>query len=353
MSETENTQETSVENTEQETEETQETQYDLEGFNKHFGSDFKDEGSLREFLNSPSKYEEQLSQKDTELQSALERAQKYDYFIEHADPKKLYGDEDTMRFVSLKQKFPDKDLSLISQVVSPNFEKMSNVDKLVLADKFEVIDPSLSDEDRRRGILRSLRIDADDISELTKEDQYVISREVAKHNELFKSIRDHKPEEGAYNLADEIEKNKQTKSQQLEDRKKKWEPIAKSLLKNFESTKIYDKDEKGNDVEVFSYSVDDTFREKFAEKFLEDLVNSGLEPTKENAQQAMAYIDQQFRTSYFDKIVREAQKAARTKVEDETHKEVHNDREQNTTQREAGGEIPKSIREKFGVQRNK
>ncbi len=347
---------TEDQNTEQVAQETQEeqvqeSQYDLEGFNKHFGSNIEDEGSLKDLLQGPSKYEEQLKQKDAELQSALERAKKYDDFIDNADPEKVYGDEEARRFISLRQKFPDKDMSLISQVTSPSFDKLSTLDKIVLAEKFQVEQDGLTDEERRRGILRSLRIDADDVSELTKEDEYVIAKEAAKHNDLFKSIREHKPEEGAYNLTAEIEKKKQAEKERSEGLKNKWEPISKSLLKGFESTKVYDKDDKGNPVEVFSYVVDDGFKEEFADKFLEDLVNSGMEPTEKNAQFAMSYIDDQFRLKNFDKIVREAQKAAKTVIEDEDHNKIHNDREQNTSERQTEKGVPKSIRERFGKSR--
>lgn len=314
------------------------TGYDLESFNSYFQSEFKDESSLKELLASPSKlseYETQLQTKDTELKAAMEKAQKYDDLIDDLDPKALYPDEEMYTFFKLKEKFPDKDPSMIAQIKSSSFDAMTDIDKLILADKLKV-KSNVPDSVRQREILRRLDIDAENLTDLDDSDRYKLSAAVADHEQLFSEIRGFKPEPMKIDFTAEKEQRKKEAEARMADLKTKWDPLARSLMKNFTNTKAFGKNEKGDPVEIFNYSVEDKFREEFMGPYMKAIMDSGMEPTKENLQIAGNYLDERFKILNFDRIVSEAIKHGKTMTEDKAHDEIHSDKPQNT------GEAPAS-----------
>lgn len=308
------------------------SKYDLEGFNKHFGASFEDESSLKTLLESSSKFsdfESQLASRDEELKAAKERAAKFDEIVDYFDPTNLYGDEQTWKMVSLRKQFPDDDPAIVQSVIGEGFNNLSDIDKLVLADKLQV-PGKISDEVRVRGVLKKLGIEADDLSELTDIDRYTISSAVADKRELFDKYRKFTPEEVKFDLVKEKEARDQARQAKQNELKDKWKPMAESLLKNYREAKAFTKNDKGDPVEVFKYAADEKFQSEFIEPLMAAIVNANMEPTQENLQHAANYLDQQFKIMNFDRIVTEAVKFGRTQAAESTHKDIHNDQEQNT-----------------------
>lgn len=311
--------------------------YDLDSFNKYFSTEFKDESSLKEILSSPSKtsqYEEQLKSKDDELKKALDKAQKYDDMIDNLDPKALYPDEEMYTYFKLKEKFPDKDQNLLAQIKGSSFDNLSDLDKLVLADKLTV-KSNVSDSVRQKEILRRLDIDVDDLSSLDDSDRYKLAAAVAEKNQLFDEIRSFKPEPVSFDLNAQKEARKKELEEKMASIKTKWEPLAKSLLKNYNSAKAFGKNEKGDPIEIFNYAVDDNFKESFLDTYLKVILDSGVEPDESSLQIAANYLDERFKILNFDRIISEAIKHGKTITEDKAHDEIHSDKPQNT------GEAPK------------
>lgn len=312
----------------------QQPTYDIESFNKYFGSQFEDEGSLRSVLESPTKlteYEAQLASREEELTAAQERAAKYDEFIDYFDPTKLFGDEQTWKMVELRKKFPGKDQATVQRVLDQSFTNLPDMDKLILADKLKV-PGNIPDDVRQKGVLKKLGIEVDDLSDLSDIDKYTISSAVADNAELFKEIRDFKPEDMKYDIVAEKEKRAKEKEAQKAELSTKWEPLANSLMSNYKEAKFVSKNEKGEQVEIFKFAADENFQKEFAEPFMATLLNSGMEPSKENLQIAANYLDERFKVMNINRIVNEAIKHGKTLSAEETHKEIHNDSPQNTGQ---------------------
>lgn len=313
----------------------QPTSYDLESFNKHFESKFQDEGSLREGLKRLGQYEElnnQLLAKDAELEAAAKKASKYDEFLDYYKPENLYGDDETFAFVEMKKKFPDRDPGLVSVIRSKDFDSMSDLDKLVIANKLTV-KTDISDKERREGILTNLGVESENSSEWTGAEKFRLATAYSQVSSAIDEIRNFKPEPQTFDIVAEKERRAEEKQKTQESLRKKVEPIAKSLVNNYQEAKAYVKDKDGKPVEIFNYKVDASFREQFAQPLIDKVVEQGLDLTvPENAESVAQYIDEQYKLQNFNRIVNEAMKFAKTNTEDEAHNKIHSDKPQNTTE---------------------
>jgi hypothetical protein len=305
--------------------------YDIEGFNKYFGSSFEDESSLKQILSSSQEledYKSRFSSLESELTEAKKAASNYNEFIDYFKPENFYGDEETWKFVETRKKFRDKDPDVVHRIQSNDFNSLSDIDKLILADKLKV-PGNISDDVRKQGVLKKLGIETEDLSELSTLDRYAIASAVADQKALFDEIRNFKPEPMKFDIVAEKEKRDKQKQEKVQELQKRWQPLASSLMKNYKEAKAFTNDDKGNSVEIFKYSAGEDFQKNFFEPFMATIIKSGMEPTEKNVQAAADYLDQQFKIQNFDRIVNEAIKHGKTLSAEATHKEIHNDKPQN------------------------
>lgn len=304
--------------------ETQAPSFHLETFNKTFETSYEDEGSLKTALQSMAENENLR----TELQQANEKASKYDQVLEYYKPENLYGDDETYAFIEMRKKFPERDLGLVSAIRSPEFENMSDLQKLILADKLKV-SGNVPDSVRKEGILDRLGIDSDDVSEWTEKDRYKVAAALSDNMAALKEIREFKPEPRTFDLAGEKEAYEKRMADNRSILEHKVKPFAESIIKNYKGPKAYSKGEDGNFTEAFSYEVDSKEKAQYTENLVNAMVNANMEPTKENIQQAMAYVDNHFKVLNFDKIVTAALKHGQSLAAEEAHKQMHTDQDPN------------------------
>lgn len=307
-------------------------EYDLESFNKYFESDFKDVSSLKSVLSSSSKlteYEKMIQDKENALKTAMEKSSKYDDLVDNLDPKKLYGDTEMYTYFKLKEKYPDKDPALLAQLRSASYDVLSDMDKLVLADKLKV-KSNIPDSVRQKAIMQRIDIEADDLSEINDTDRYKLASAVSEHDAVINEIRSFIPE--PLNL--DLDKLKEARIKEIEARetnlKNSWEPLAKSLLKNYEKAVAFTRNEKGDFEESFAFAVDDKFKEGFMGSYIQSILDSGRDPTEENLKLAANHLDERFKILNFDRIVNAAIKHGSTLSEDVAHDLIHSDKPQNS-----------------------
>ena len=159
-----------------------------------------------------------------------------------------------------------------------------------------------------------------------------IASAVADNKEMFDEIRNFKPEPIKYDIVAEKEKRAKDQETRKSELQNKWKPLAESLLRSYKEAKAFAKNDKGDREEVFKYSADENFQNDFINPLMVQIMASGLEPTDENVASVNAYIDQQYKILNFDKIVSEAVKYGKTVSSEATHKEIHNDKPQNTNE---------------------
>lgn len=298
--------------------------FHLESFNEAFGTSYEDESSLKTALQNVAGIDT-LKQ---ELQQAKEQAGKYDQVLEYYKPENLYGDDETYAFIEMRKKFPDRDLGLVSKIRGQQFESMSDLEKLVLADKLKV-SSNVSDTVRKNGILQKLGIDSDDVSEWTDADHYKIASALSDSMPSLKEIRDYKPEPRTFDLASEKEAFEKRKADERAILQQKIKPFAESIIKNYTGPKAYSKGEDGTFNEAFSYEVDGKEKAKFTESLINAMTSANMEPSKENIEQAMAYVDNHFKVLNFDSIVTAAIKHGQSVAAEKAHNEMHTDQPSN------------------------
>lgn len=303
----------------------QKSSFEIGSFNKMFETSFENEGSLKQALNNLKDYDNLKSQFD----SAQDQAKKYYELLDYYKPEKLYGDEETHAFIELRKKFPDKDLGVISKIRSQEFNSMSDLDKLLLADKLKVIS-NVSDSTRKRGIMQKLGIEADDLSEFTETDHYKIATALSDNISVLNDIRNFKPESKEFDLAQEKENYEKNKVEARNVLSNKVAPFVKSLLKNYDGPKALIKDSKGENEEIFNYKVDDLAKNNIIDSVVQVMVDNNMEPNTENLQKAQAYIDNHFKVINFDKIVSAAIKHGQSLAKEIAHNEIHTDKPVNT-----------------------
>lgn len=298
--------------------------FEIDSFNREFETTFEDKSSLKEALEARNR----LNEIELELQQAKEKASKYDQVLEYYKPENLYGDEETYAFIELKKKFPDKDLSIVSKIRSSEFDSMSDLDKLVLADKLRV-KSKVSDAVRKEGILQRLGVE-EDMSDWTDTDHYKISSALTDAIPVLNDIRNFKPDPKTFDLASEkevYEKQRAEKRQQLTE---KLKPFADVLVKNYKGPKAYSKEKDGQFNQIFDYVVDDNTKGDIRDQVIQVMSDANMEPTEDNLKQAMQYIDNHFKVLHFDKIVAAAIKKGQSSATEKAHNEIHNDTPVNT-----------------------
>lgn len=305
--------------------EVKETPFEIGPFNKAFQTTFEDESSLKQALENAKKYHEITP----EYQKAQEQAKKYNDILEYYDPMKVFGDEETYSLIELRKKFPDQDIGLISKIRDEGFHAMSDLDKLVLADKLKV-KSNVPDNIRRKGILDRLGIESDDVSEWTDADHYKIASALSDSIPILDGYRKFKPDPKVFDLALEKENFEKAKAEKRLQLSQKAKPFAESLLNNYKGPKAYIKDQKGEINEIFSYDVDPTVKSQFIGTLTEAMADNGMEPNEENLKQAMAYVDNHFKILNFDKIVTAAIKHGQSISLEKMHNEIHTDKPVNT-----------------------
>lgn len=301
------------------------TDFTIDSFNNHFETSFENEASLKEALGARSR----LQQIELELNEAREKASKYDQVLEYYKPENLYGDEETYAFIELKKKFPDRDPGVVSKIRSSDFNSMSDLDKLVLADKLEV-KGNVSDAVRKQGILHRLGIESTDTSEWEELDHYKLASALSSALPKLNEIKNFKPEAKAFDLATEKEAFERQRADRKKSLQEKISPFADSLLKNYEGPKAYSKNQDGQFNQIFDYVVDADMKSQFREQLIQVMVDADLEPNKENLTKAMEYMDNHFKIMNFDKIVSAAIKKGQLLASEKAHGEIHNDTPVNT-----------------------
>lgn len=299
--------------------------FKIDHFNKTFSTSFEDESSLKSALERAQQFE----QVKTDLQQAQEKAGKYDQVLEYYDPKNLYGDDETYAFIELKKKFPDRDLGVVSKIRSQDFDQMSDLDKLMLADKLKVRS-SVSDQIRKQGILQRLGIESEDQSDWTDTDRYKISSALSDNYGVLNEIKNFKPEPKTFDLAAEKESYEKQQADQRKSLTDKVKPFAQSLINNYKGPKAYQQDKDGKFEEIFSFDLDKTSKSGFVDNLVDVMVSANLEPTQENLQKATKYIDNHFKIQNYDKIVAAAIKHGQALAEEKAHNEIHTNKPVNT-----------------------
>jgi hypothetical protein len=304
-------------------EEPKEVNY-LELVNKELGSEYKDISSLKDDLEFKTKYQELSKVPD-------EWKKKYDTLRDSFDVNKLFADEGIMKLNELRKKYPDINPSMAAKVLSSELSKMSEIDKIVLYEKYKNPSLTISDDDVKEAVMKELDVDSDDKSTWTGAQRFLAEKKALEAQKTFSEMQNVKVTpldlEG-------LQKEKSEESQlQTAKIQESWKPKVKELISEIESKgiEIKSKNEKGEEELLYSFKVDNNFKTKFDE-YLKDFVESGEEPTEANIIAAKKVMESDYISENISKIIKDHGNQIKTKLIEQYEIDIHNPKFRNESE---------------------
>ena len=271
------TEEESQTTKEEKTEVKEEPVFDVGGFNKFFGKEFKDENEIKglfEKVEKSSDYDEKVT-KISEYENTLkEKDERIKALEESLDPLSYFDSEASYKATQIKKQMPGKDPVLIEKVITSDLSKVSDFELLV--DEFLLDNPGFGGDRTRAAnvLIKKHGIDPEEKPEewdsVTKDELMV---DANRARERFKGLADKvelptvvKPEDRAA-----------AQAQQEEELKTSWkEPIGR--ISEYKEETI--KDDDGN--VMLKFTVPDDFKSSIG-KEVEAMVTSSGIPVNEDS----------------------------------------------------------------------
>jgi len=251
--------------------------FDVGGFNKFFGKEFKDENEIKglfEKVEKSSDYDEKVT-KISEYEDTLkEKDERIKALEESLDPLSYFDSEASYKATQIKKQMPGKDPVLIEKVITSDLSKVSDFD--VLVDEALLDNPGFGGDRTRAAnlLIKKHGIDPEEKPEewdsVTKDELMV---DANRARERFKGLADKvelptvvKPEDRAA-----------AQAQQEEELKTSWkEPIGR--ISEYKEETI--KDDDGN--VMLKFTVPDDFKSSIG-KEVEAMVTSSGIPVNEDS----------------------------------------------------------------------
>ena len=289
-------------------------------FNTKFNTQFKDESELKALFELPKKvseYETKYKDYDTLKQSV----DKYKLDLENLSQSeaKKYLDDPIMQKAwvvkELKAKYPNSDVSVLTNLAMSDLDKMSDIE--VLANEVKMKLPNRSLESIKSVILDDIGADT---SEDPKEwDEKILTKLEIKASAARENIRTLL---GGVQLP-KIESKEEAQARAVSELSKRVEqsvPQKQSFLQ-FDKFKVRD------DLE---YTVPDEFKSKLPDMFDEFIIKAGNDPTPENLQTLNDLREAFFFSENKDKILDMMYKDAESKVKAKLDEKLANSTPPNT-----------------------
>jgi len=251
--------------------------FDVGGFNKFFGKEFKDENEIKglfEKVEKSSDYDEKVT-KISEYEDTLkEKDERIKALEESLDPLSYFDSEASYKATQIKKQMPGKDPVLIEKVITSDLSKVSDFELLV--DEYLLDNPGFGGDRTRAAnvLIKRHGIDPEEKPEewdsVTKDELMV---DANRARERFKGLADKvelptvvKPEDRAA-----------VQAQQEEALKASWkEPIGR--ISEYKEETITDDD--GN--VMLKFTVPDDFKSSIG-KEVEAMVTSSGIPVNEDS----------------------------------------------------------------------
>lgn len=326
QTQTDQTEQTQTEGEEDQTQQPSEEQI-VNAINSSLQTQFQSVEDIKELLSTKQQvdtYKQQLQEKDEALKNA-------------GDPYQTFANEKVAKANEILRNNSDIPENVAFQLATQDFDNLSDDDVLVLS---EIKDnPNWQGQesmvkkmlDRDYGLTKYSDQDEDLSQEQQEEIQIAKMRKQsdaqAARKELKKMADVEPPQqkdvEGQY---------KQTKEQQQQEQKQKVEqarPVANSMIeRDLDKVQVGDK-------EKVEFEIDKSFKDFLKENdYLAQYLANNHDPNDPNSyQKAVDKVKQLYLVNNVNKIVDDAVKSERTRMQDQYDKQAHNPKEKNYQER--------------------
>lgn len=294
--------------------------FDIKTFNEKFESDFESEDRLRSSLKDLSVLDttkQELERSITDLQV------RYNELKEVANPRKHFVNDIEYKRQLMLQKYGNEiNPDVLSRIISTDLGKASDVDVLVLGKLLNTPDIEGGERGARELVLNGLGIEGEDPGEwdaLTrnkiKDTAASVRRSLSKLTDIEVPVFDD-PDKSR-----DVKRQEQT--QKLELSKIAWNGAIDKALPDMNKFDVYDNVDGKKEV-IFSYDVDQEFKDSVKQEVLDYVVNQGMEPNGENLEKAIQFVEQKFITRKFTDMMQAAIKDVETKTSERLKKQYEN-----------------------------
>lgn len=307
-----------------------EWQFNAEEFNKQFETEYDSPDTLKEDLKDVKELRTKYSQLETD-KSELQN--KYEEALKANDPMQYFANEEEYkRQLILKKYGQEVNPAALNMIVSADLATLKDMDVLVLGEMVRNPNVIGGESGARELIYDRLGIDPeeDQSSWSTLQKNKIASAATSIRNDLNKLKNVEIPERV------DFETQSAAKAQELKQQRQelegKWDKATSKMLDGFKEFTVQDEVD-GNKTDVFTYAIPEAFIPEAKADVLEFMAEQGLEPTQENIEKAMEYVQERFVRENFQNMLLTYGNEIRSKVTEEKDKEVNNPEPPKDTQK--------------------
>jgi hypothetical protein len=316
-----------------------------EKYGKKYGKEIKEEKELQDLFSAPTKTAEleskyktleethTLTKKEYETLQADYESKKND--LKFVDIKKYFADENLYKTNQIKLKYPDKDVSVISDIVNTDLKTASPVDLLIKRAKLNDADiySGMNDSQVKEVIASDFNnVDLDDPDSwdnVTKAKIAKAGKEARLEFETLQKVELPVPVD--------VEKEKEMafskEKQKVEEIKQQWTPIVDKMLSNFKELVI--PDETGAELYKYAPEVNDAFKSEIS-KYVDFLAYTGQPINEQTITDVLENIKGRYIVKELPKIMKAHALKVSTELENKHHDAVHNDKPLSTATKPKG-----------------
>ena len=298
-----------------------EWKFDPEGFNKEFETEYDSPDTLKEDLKSLTELKEKYTQLESEKDGL---SQKYDEAMKSLDPMQYFVNEDEYKRQLILKKFGEEvNPAALNRIVSADLSTLSDIDVLVLGELVRNSNVYGGEAGARELVYDNLGIDLEDNPSewTTLQKNKIASAAVSIRSNLNKLKDVEIPAKVDFEATSQAKATEA--KQKLDQLTGKWDKAADKMLGGFKEMTIQDEVD-GKKTDVFSYAVPDAFISGAKTDVVEFMAENGMEPTQENIEKAMEYVQERFVRENFQNMLLSYGKEIEAKVTEKKDKEVDN-----------------------------
>lgn len=307
-----------------------EWQFDINGFGKWVGKEFKDENEIKTVFEKADK----LTGLEQELTSKSEYLTKLESIVkdlnDQTDPIKMYGSEEAYKNLLIEKKISEgRDKGVVQKVITTDWSKSNDIDAAVTQVQFESPTVANKPDAIKKAIYEEIGVDINDPEfnidnvELSPSQQVKLARmgstarltlnglktvDIPDRKDIFKEFQEKE---------DQLHQRTETLSQQ-------WGDVGSREAENFTKVEFNDKDENGEEKVDFTFQVPKEFKDRIPELIKQTALKKNLDYSEESLKQIRGELRETFETVYRDQIRKAYVNEKLAKQAEAHYADVHN-----------------------------
>lgn len=297
--------------------------FDINSFNKAFGTEYKSTDDIKGTFSTLKEVETlraSISEKDKALQ------EKETLLASHTDGLRLFANDKMYKVNQVLIKNPDLNQDAVTKLVTSNIDEMKDSDVLKMQKKIHLKDGTYDESIIEYAINKKYGLNVNNPAELEGDElkeyranEFLRKEDADRARQELKSLVDVKMPEKIDLLA--MQSEQKTKAEQaFADNLKVWDSKAKEIISSLDKYKVqYDKDD------TFEFAYDDGFKE-YLGKYLPELaarLNLNINDAK-SIETLKGYIQRDFENKNVAKILKVQKENLLASWADEAYRKKHN-----------------------------